>query len=176
MMSKYNSVVNIRSARLADAAVLADLAEKTFRETFSAQNSAENINAYCQSAYGEAIQARELQHPDLEVLIAEHEAELVGYAYLRDNSHSSVRAEQPLEIQRFYVDSSWHGRGIAQELMQKLLERVLERGADALWLGVWEDNPRATRFYEKYGFTKVGSHVFQLGDDPQRDLIMARAL
>jgi diamine N-acetyltransferase len=168
--------MRIRLARLEEAAALASLAEKTFRETFSEQNAPENMDAHCQSAYGETIQTRELQQADLEIFVAEEAGELVAYAYLRDNTHSSVRGTKPLEIQRFYVDSSWHGRGIAQPLMQTVLERAQTRGADVLWLGVWEHNPRAKRFYEKYGFLEVGSHVFPVGDDPQRDLILARAL
>jgi diamine N-acetyltransferase len=168
--------MQIRLARLEEAAALAQLAEKTFRKTFEAQNTPENVNAHCQSAYGEAIQALELQQPGLEIFVAEQDSELIAYAYLRDNSNSSVDAERPLEIQRFYVDSSWHGQGVAQSLMQTLLERARTRGADALWLGVWEHNPRAKRFYKKYGFLEVGSHVFPVGDDPQRDLILTRAL
>lgn len=48
--------------------------------------------------------------------------------------------------------------------------------ADVVWLGVWERNPRAIAFYRRSGFVEVGEHVFQLGSDPQRDVIMAKAL
>jgi ribosomal protein S18 acetylase RimI-like enzyme len=40
------------------------------------------------------------------------------------------------------------------------------------WLGVWEDNHRAIRFYEKNGFEKFDSHPFILGESKQTDLLM----
>jgi hypothetical protein len=39
---------------------------------------------------------------------------------------------------------------------------------------VWERNPRAIRFYGKYGFRPVGDQTFVLGTDPQRDLVLER--
>jgi ribosomal protein S18 acetylase RimI-like enzyme len=58
--------------------------------------------------------------------------------------------------------------------MAHVLARAKAAGAAALWLGVWERNPRALAFYRKWGFDVVGEHTFRLGDDPQRDLIMRR--
>ncbi|MEL6322107.1 MAG: N-acetyltransferase, partial [Cyanobacteria bacterium J06626_14] len=66
----------------------------------------------------------------------------------------------------------WHGRGVAHKLMAKILSTASDAGADHIWLGVWEHNPRAIAFYGKYGFRVVGEHTFQFGSDPQRDLVM----
>ena len=60
--------------------------------------------------------------------------------------------------------------------MNASIDRIRERGSDLVWLGVWERNPRAISFYRKNGFVEVGSHVFRLGNDPQRDIIMARSV
>jgi ribosomal protein S18 acetylase RimI-like enzyme len=60
--------------------------------------------------------------------------------------------------------------------MAEVFEGAGRAGAAAVWLGVWERNPRAIRFYERNGFAAVGDHIFQLGSDPQRDLIMVRRL
>ena len=49
-------------------------------------------------------------------------------------------------------------------------------GTDALWLGVWERNPRAQAFYRTCGFAVVGTHTFVVGSDPQTDHVMARPL
>ena len=45
-----------------------------------------------------------------------------------------------------------------------------------MWLGVWEENHRANAFYRKHGYAEVGEHVFMLGADAQRDLILAKIL
>ena len=81
-------------------------------------------------------------------------------------------AARPAEIQRIYVAREWHGRGAAQALMAEALRLAGSGGADAVWLGVWERNPRAIAFYRKLGFVENGDHVFPLGDDPQRDVVM----
>jgi ribosomal protein S18 acetylase RimI-like enzyme len=60
--------------------------------------------------------------------------------------------------------------------MSACIEELRQRGSDALWLGVWERNPRAISFYEKFGFVAVGERTFPLGGDPQRDIIMVRAV
>ena len=67
-----------------------------------------------------------------------------------------VIAERPIELWRFYVARAGHGRGIAQELMRRVQEEVALRGATAVWLGVWERNPRAIAFYGKSGFRERG--------------------
>jgi len=60
--------------------------------------------------------------------------------------------------------------------MDACLERASAEDRDVMWLGVWEFNPRAQRFYEKNGFRIVGKHVFQLGTDPQTDLLMQKEI
>jgi ribosomal protein S18 acetylase RimI-like enzyme len=50
------------------------------------------------------------------------------------------------------------------------------RGSDVVWLGVWERNPRAIAFYRKFEFREAGEHVFPVGNDPQRDIVLVRPL
>jgi len=164
-----------RRAEPKDAAKLAVLAERTFRAAFGSSNTRENMDAHCASAYGETIQASEITNADIETFVCADSTELVGYAQLRWGiAPPCVLALRPAEIRRIYVDQQWHGRGIAQALMSQALIAAARRNADRVWLGVWEHNPRAMAFYRKFGFTKVGHHVFQLGDDPQRDWILCR--
>lgn len=167
----------IREAELSDARQLARLAERTFRATFAAVNTAEDMEAHCRSSYGEAIQAAEITDPKRMTLLCEMEGDLVGFAQLRwGRGPACVVSAAAGEIQRLYVADAWHGRGIAQALMNACIDEVRRRGADLVWLGVWEHNPRAIAFYTKFGFVKVGEQVFQLGSDAQRDLVMARPI
>ena len=87
-----------------------------------------------------------------------------------------VTSPRPIELWRFYVDREWHGRGIAGRLMKTILEEAAGTSAAAVWLGVWERNPRAIAFYRKSGFTDVGAHEFHLGADVQTDRVMVRDL
>ena len=168
-------MATIRHARSSDAKALAALAEQTFRDTFGEANSAEDMDIHCSASYGEDIQAAEISNPAMVTLVAEHGAALIAFAQLRwSGVPACVHAGNPGEIQRLYVAKSWHGKGVAQEVMAACVEEMEGRGSDVIWLGVWERNPRAVAFYAKFGFVEVGDHVFPLGADPQRDVIMAR--
>jgi ribosomal protein S18 acetylase RimI-like enzyme len=164
-------------AEARDARPLAALAEQTFRATFEAMNTPENMTLHCEAHYSEALQGKEIRTPALDTLVAEHGGALVGFAQLRwGPSPASLGARQPAEIQRLYVAREWHGRGVAQELMAAAIGLAEARGADQVWLGVWERNPRALAFYRKCGFAEVGAQTFLLGTDPQRDIVMTRVL
>ncbi len=165
----------IHQANLDDAKRLSLLAEQTFRDTFGPLNTVENMTLFCQSAYGESIQTAEIANPNMVTLLVDHQTELIGYAQLHwGPAPACVTAERPGEIQRFYVQNGWHGKGIAQSLMNACIEAMQQKGADVVWLGVWENNPKAIAFYKKCGFVAVGEQVFPLGNDPQRDIVMAR--
>jgi len=165
----------IRLARAQDAAALAALAERTFRDTFGASNRGSDMDLHCARSYGAAIQAAEIAEPRRTTLVADADGSLAGYAQLRWNATAALIAARPAEIQRIYVDRPWHGRGVAQALMARLLAAAREGGADGVWLGVWERNERALAFYRKAGFEPIGEHEFALGDEVQRDLVLARA-
>jgi ribosomal protein S18 acetylase RimI-like enzyme len=170
-------VPHLRIANPQDAAALAQIAEATFRATFGATNSSAHMDAHCRESYSAALQAAELADPNMATWVAEHAGDLVAYAQLRwGTAPACVRAQRPGEIYRFYVADAWHGKGIAQQLMQACIAAISQRGCDGAWLGVWERNPRAISFYQKFGFREVGEHSFDLGGDLQRDLVMARSI
>jgi diamine N-acetyltransferase len=169
--------LTLRPATPADARTLAALAERTFRDTFAAHNSPQNMDAHCRAHYGEALQSAEIASADHVTLVVEAGDLLLAYAQLRwGTAPACVSGQQAGEIRRFYVDAPWLGKGIAHTLMQACLAALLERGSHTAWLGVWEHNPRAIAFYRKWGFTPVGEHCFAVGDDPQRDVILERGL
>jgi len=169
--------VVIRPAVGGDAPWLAELAERTFRETYAAHNTAEDMARYVAAHFGPVRQAGELRDPARITLVAEADARPAGYAQLvRGSPPPAVTGPAPLEVARFYVDQPWHGRGLAQGLMAAAVEAARAAGARTLWLGVWERNARAMAFYRKSGFDEVGTQTFVLGADHQRDLVLARSL
>lgn len=169
--------ITIRAAVERDAAALARLAEHTFRAAFETMNSAEDMDSYCASAFGEALQRREILDPQKATYLAAQSGDLVGYGQLHwQPPPVAVEARRPVELKRLYVDPGWHGRGVAQALTDALFADARRGDADGMWLGVWEHNPRAIAFYRKSGFEEIGDQVFQLGSDPQRDLLLMRPI
>ena len=167
----------IRRAKPADSAALAALAERTFRDAFAAQNTAEDMTRHCAASFSAEIQAREIRDPSLATLLSDEEGQLVGYAQLSWGvAPPQVAGARPAEIRRLYVDRRWHGRGVAQALMTEVFSLARRAASDRVWLGVWEHNPRAIAFYRKCGFEQVGEHRFRLGTDLQRDVVMVAPL
>jgi diamine N-acetyltransferase len=169
--------VVIRPARVPDAPWLADLAERTFRETYTTSNTPEDMERYVAEHFAPELQAAELSDPRFLTLVVEVDGRPAAYAQLGHGpAPNEVTGGEPMEIVRFYVDRPWHGQGLAQELMRVAAEHAQAAGARTLWLGVWERNPRAIAFYRKCGFTEVGTHTFVLGSDHQRDLVLERPI
>lgn len=166
-------MIIIRPAHLDDSKVLAHLAEHTFRETFTTENNLTDMEFHCAKNFGTEIQRQEILDPSCTTILAEVEGQLVAFAQVRLHSPKEcVSADHPSELHRLYVGKEWHGRGVAHKIMATILSTAADAGADHIWLGVWEHNPRAIAFYCKYGFRIVGEHIFQFGSDPQRDLVM----
>jgi GNAT superfamily N-acetyltransferase len=167
----------VRRADRADASMLAELGARMFRETFERDNTPENMSAYLAKGFDVAAIARELADPSVAYLVGEIEHRPMAYAELRAAAApAGVTGPAPLELARFYVDRPWHGSGAARALMSACDDEARRRGARTLWLGVFERNPRAIRFYEKCGFRVVGSQTFMVGDDAQTDCVMARPI
>lgn len=170
-------MVILHDAVPGDAALLAALAERTFRDAFAAANSAADIDAHCASSFGPNRQLAEINDPEWTTLVAADDETLVGFGQLRwSDPPACVSGAKPREISRLYIDKAFHGRGLAAKLMAALLQRAAAAGADVAWLGVWEHNPRALAFYRKSGFKEVGEHSFLLGSDRQCDIVMCREL
>lgn len=171
--------ITIRFASETDAGLLADLAETTFRDAFEdhPKNAPEDLEAYIAKAFSPAQIAAELADPDNIFLIAEIGGAAAGYAKLiRGRIEPGVTARRPIELSRLYSHQKFLGKGVGQRLLDECFEIARREEFDVIWLGVWEYNPRARRFYEKNGFRYVGSHIFLLGSDPQTDLLMQREI
>jgi len=163
--------MEIRPALPAEAPALTALALRLFRETYADRIPAEAIAQHAASAFRPEVQLAELQAPGGCVLVAAEEGlpELRAYAQLRP-----APAPATLEVARFYVDSPWHGTDLAAGLMAACLAWAGPRGYRRLCLQVWEENPRAIRFYLKQGFSDEGPTTFQVGPIVYRDRVMAR--
>jgi len=171
--------ISIREATVDDAKLLTDLSYTTFWHAFAhhPKNAPDDLAHYMRQAFNEDQIAAELQDPRSVFLLAEIDGKPAGYAKLvKDYIEPGVTAEKPVELNRLYSHQEYIGKGVGQNLMDACFERARNDGHDVMWLGVWEYNPRAQRFYEKNGFRVVGNHTFLLGSDPQTDLLMQREL
>lgn len=172
-----NSNLDIRHARIEDARLLAELGAQTFAETFTEENTPEDMAAYLADSFSLEKLTAELTDPLSIFFIAEVDGHAAGYAKLHSGEASDgIEGQNPIELVRLYVSRKWLGRGVGQALMQRCINEGRAKGFQTIWLGVWERNHRALAFYRKWNFREVGEHIFQLGSDAQRDILMQRAI
>jgi ribosomal protein S18 acetylase RimI-like enzyme len=173
------SEILIRQATPDDAKLLADLAYTTFWDAFAhhPKNAPDDLAHYMRQAFSLEQIAAELSEQRSIFLIAELGDATAGYSKLTiDNIEPGITAERPVELSRLYSHQKYLGQGVGQRLMEACFDQAKQENRDVIWLGVWEYNPRALRFYEKNGFRVVGKHTFQLGSDPQTDLLMQKEM
>lgn len=171
--------IHIRQATLDDVKLLTELSYTTFWDAFAhhPKNAPDDLATYMRQAFSEVQIAAELADETAVFLIAAIEDKPAGYAKLIVGSiEPGITAMRPIELSRLYSHQEFLGRGVGQNLMDTCFEFAKSNKHDVMWLGVWEYNPRAQAFYRKNGFREVGKHTFQLGSDPQTDLLMQREM
>lgn len=165
--------IAIRKITVNDLNELQSIGKLTFAETFSSGNSEENMKAYLENGFSTEKLTIELSDPNAEFYFAELEGETIGYLKVNvGQSQTEIKDHNALEIERIYVLKEFHGKKVGQILYNKAIALAKEKNVDYVWLGVWEENPRAIRFYEKNGFKAFDKHVFKLGNDKQTDIMM----
>ncbi|KAL2107991.1 hypothetical protein VUR80DRAFT_4432 [Thermomyces stellatus] len=171
--------ITVRTAVASDAEAIAKLGRHVFAATFGHSVSAEDLEAFLEETYTPAAISTELSHRDKTTLVATDESGAVkGFSTLtRNTSEPCVEEfEDRVELQRLYVDTSAHRKGVGSMLMRSMEALARREGFRNMWLGVWEENYTAMKAYQKWGYRFVGAHDFVVGSEVQTDLIMIKAL
>lgn len=149
------------------------ICEKTFCETFMDDNSQEDMENYLKENFSYEQLENEVSNQDSKFFIVRHHEEVVAYMKINfDKAQTEEGHSNTLEVQRIYVLKEYKGKRIGKLLMQKAIKIAKDNGLNYIWLGVWEHNLSAIKFYEKQGFKKFSTHIFKLGDDEQIDYLM----
>ncbi|MFN3850230.1 MAG: GNAT family N-acetyltransferase [Spirosomataceae bacterium] len=169
--------MNIRIAKISDAENLRNLTEVTFRDKYTVFNTPENMEMHVQKYFGLDKISSEIEDAQIKYFVVENGQQLIGYAKLAIESKAeNLVAKKPVEIQRFYVHQDFQGRKIGQKLMETVIDWAKNNDFDVVWLGAWENNPDALRFYQRLGFEIFGKHTFLLGEDVQNDFTMKKEI
>lgn len=164
--------ITIRRVKAEDVPVLSAIAKQTFYDTFTGTCTEEDMQGFLEQYFSEPVLAKEIANEKDFCFFAEIDGKPVGYLrFMEDYSGFPLMQKwKALELKRIYVLSEYRGKGIAQKLMGFILDYATANQYEVVWLGVWEHNLRAQKFYEKYGFVNSGhTHPFPIGDTPQTD-------
>ena len=164
--------IDIKEVTISELSQLQEIGKQTFAETFSSGNIEENMEKYLDERFSTDQLRIELSDSNSLFFFAVLDT-VVGYLKINfGESQTEIKDEKALEIERIYVLKEFHGKKIGQLLYEKAMEIAKRKMVDYVWLGVWEENPRAIRFYKKNGFLEFNKHIFRLGDDEQTDIMM----
>jgi diamine N-acetyltransferase len=165
--------IAIQKVTTSEIELLQKISRQTFFETFSAVNTAENMNKYLEDELSIENLTAELKDRNAEFYFAILDNNIIGYLKINfGQSQTELKDDKAVEIERIYVLSAYHGKNIGQLLYDKAIEIAHDKNADFIWLGVWEENHRAINFYKRNGFVAFDKHIFILGDDKQTDIMM----
>jgi len=165
--------IAIKKITINDIEQLQEISRLTFLETFSAVNTEENMKKYLDEGFSTEKLTAELNDPNTEFYFATLDNKVIGYIKLNFGpSQTELQDDKAVEIERIYVPKEFHGKKIGQLLYQKARQIAEHKNVEYVWLGVWEENQRAIRFYQKNGFVEFDKHIFKLGDEEQTDVMM----
>ena len=171
--------VSIRPALSSEADKIAALGTHVFTLTFGHSVPKSDLDAFLEETYTPTAITKDLNNDAIDIIVAvDTEDDILGFAYLtRGSSEPCIdHIADKVELQRVYVQSQAHGRGIGRLLASAIEQMAVEQGFKNIWLGVWEENHKAIRAYEKWGYRRVGDHDFMLGAVVQTDHIMIKGL
>lgn len=169
--------MKIKKCSLDDILDLQKIYRQTFFETFSEQNSEENMRIFLDKAYSEEKLKSEIENKESETFLAVENQKILGVLKINTgNAETESGLENSLEIQRIYILKESKGLGIGTVLMNLAEKKARELGVSFIWLGVWEKNFSAQKFYTDKGFRRFSEHAFVLGDDIQTDFLMKKEL
>ena len=164
------SNIELRRATIADAALIAQISRRTFVETYAQFNTPENMELFMEQQFAEQKLADQVLDTRHIFLLASDGDIPAGYIFLKQDDNNT----DAIEVARLYVCAGFIGKGVGRSLMDAAVGIAKELGKKKIWLGVWEHNQRAIRFYHRAGFVRTGQQSFLLGKDLQNDWVMER--
>lgn len=169
--------VTLKKLDTSDALALQTVSYETYEATFGAYNPRELMDEYMDEAYKIEQLESELANPESYFYFLMVDNQVAGYLKLNvGKAQTEAMADEYLEVQRIYLRTKFQGQGLGGILIQKAEEIAQKLGKTKLWLGVWEHNYQAQKFYNKLGFKRFSQHHFMMGDDAQTDYMLEKNL
>ncbi len=156
-----------------DLEQLIAISRETFEAAFKEANDPTDFQNYIDFAFDRDKLLSELENEKSKFYFIKEKEELVGYFKVNEGeAQTDVKDFDSFELERIYVVESHQGRKIGAAMLQNVLELAKKEGKQYVWLGVWEENTAAIRFYQRFDFKKFDTHPYYIGKDRQTDWLM----
>jgi diamine N-acetyltransferase len=169
--------LNFKQCTSEDIHTLTHFSCKTFNETYAHMNTPSNMRTYLEKSFNIGKLRSELSDHNSLFYFLYADGELAGYIKINESpAQTDINDTQSLEIERLYVAKEFQGKGFGSVLMNKAIDVANMREKTYIWLGVWEKNDKAIKFYKRNGFSEFGKHSFVIGEEEQTDYVMRKNL
>ncbi len=165
--------LSFKICTMKDLDSLVAISRSTFIEAFEKDNDPEDFWLYINKAFNKESIKTQLQNPNSKFYFAYLNDQIIGYFKLNIKTEQTEHVDElGLELERIYILSSRQNKGFGNEILRHIISLAKSGETKILWLGVWQMNEAAVRFYERHGFVKFGSHPYYIGKDKQIDWLM----
>lgn len=172
-----SSQTEFKQVNVNDIDVLLSISRDTFFTAFYHLNNADDMEAYAAQSFTYEKLIQEINTPGSTFFFAILNGEITGFIKLNTGTaQNEFKDQHSLEVERIYVLAQHQRKQIGRQMLAYAFDIAAKGQYEFIWLGVWENNNQAIRFYEQLGFTHCGSHKFMLGNDQQTDLLMRKDL
>ena len=157
--------ISFKPAAENDISLIAQLADKIWREHYPAMITVKQIDYMLRTRYSAPVIEAKMQRGE-QFYLAYLDNEAVGYA-------SIELKESYYYLHKFYLDVSKHRRGVGKEFFAYLLMQM--EASKPIKLQVNRQNVKAINFYFKMGFTIEYAADFNIGENYfMQDFVMKR--
>jgi len=169
--------VELRRAVAEDSLCLSVLAMQVFLDTYATEGirpalAREVLSSYSQASFNEAIAT-----PRSEVVVAEHNGHMVGFAQVTLFAcHELAPGDVQAELLRLYVQEPFTGLGVGTKLLAAAENLAIDVGATVMWLTPWVHNHRALAFYARRGYGDFGLTCFTFEGESHENRVLAKLI
>jgi diamine N-acetyltransferase len=168
---------NISQVNIQQVHQLQKICKETFLAAFAKDNTEQNINDYFEKAFSIKSLSKQINNLESRFYFVHHEQELCAYFKINiGKSQTEIQGADGLEIERLYIYPKYQNQGLGEIILNEVKIKAVLENKKYIWLGVWEHNLKAIKFYERSGFVQFDSHIYHLGDDAQTDWMMRLVL
>lgn len=177
MLITESETVRLVRIGLAEIKELQALSIRTFKDAFSKDNEEGNMQEYLNTNLTLEKLTAEMNHPGTQFYFAAVGDRNIGYLKINfGQAQTDLQDETSLEIERIYILNEFQGKKIGQFFIDQAILIAETQGLNYIWLGVWDKNSGAIKFYSRNGFVAFSQHPFMLGAEEQTDIMMKRLI
>ncbi|MBL0182688.1 MAG: GNAT family N-acetyltransferase [Chitinophagaceae bacterium] len=156
-------MISIVIANEHDAELLGNIARISFIESHGHSAGQEDINAYINEKYSDAVFKEELNNATNIYHFIYYAGHAAGFSKIVMNCpYAGAEVNNITKMERLYLLKAFYDLKLGWKLLRHNIELAKRNGQAGMWLYVWKENERAVNFYTRAGFRITGSHDFQI--------------